>query len=260
VTRDGTPAVADLEWKTQLKLGTKGKVVLTIKALEDCGGADGALCAEWRDLVAYGEKVANLEGVAAPELSGTNAAIRVQNGCQDTDDNKADFQIGEPHLRNTGSERVICPESTGPKGDKGDTGAKGDKGDTGANGANGTDGAMGGKGDTGAKGDKGDKGDNGAQGIAGAAGTAGPAGKDGAPGKDGKPGKDGDPGPDGKDGVAGPAGPAGKDGKAGAAGPAGASGCSAAPSGTSSSPMTALVAFGAVIAAFGRRRKSSAKA
>jgi uncharacterized protein (TIGR03437 family) len=55
------------------------------------------------DLVGYG--TANMsERAPAPALTNTTAAIRRGNGCIDTDDNSADFQIGAPRPRNSSAD------------------------------------------------------------------------------------------------------------------------------------------------------------
>jgi uncharacterized protein len=60
------------------------------------------------DLVGYGN--ANFfEGPgAAPTLSNTTAAFRLQGGCVDTDNNSADFVNGSPTPRNTASPANFC--------------------------------------------------------------------------------------------------------------------------------------------------------
>lgn len=45
---------------------------------------------------------------AAPVLTNTTAALRKESGCQDTDDNAADFITGAPTPRNTGSATHSC--------------------------------------------------------------------------------------------------------------------------------------------------------
>jgi len=60
------------------------------------------------DLVGYGN--ANFfEGAgAAPTLSNTTAALRVNGGCTDTDNNAADFTAGAPAPRNTSTAFNVC--------------------------------------------------------------------------------------------------------------------------------------------------------
>jgi uncharacterized protein len=66
------------------------------------------------DLVGYGN--ANFfEGTAAaPTLSNTTAAFRAQQGCQDTDDNAADFTAGAPAPRNTATPLNVCATDPAP--------------------------------------------------------------------------------------------------------------------------------------------------
>jgi hypothetical protein len=61
------------------------------------------------DFVGYG-LTANCAYASAPTLgpSNTTAAIRVQNGCQDTRSNGADFAIAEPTPRNGATTAVPC--------------------------------------------------------------------------------------------------------------------------------------------------------
>lgn len=60
------------------------------------------------DLVGYGN--ANFfEGTGtAPTLNNTTAALRLESGCRDTDQNRADFVTGTPTPRNTASPRNPC--------------------------------------------------------------------------------------------------------------------------------------------------------
>jgi predicted extracellular nuclease len=75
--------------------GTAGKVrVLT---------AGGAV----RDLVGYGSANES-ETAPTPGTSNTTAAIRNDDGCADTDDNRADFTIGAPAPRNLAAAATPC--------------------------------------------------------------------------------------------------------------------------------------------------------
>src|SRR5690606_341488 len=49
---------------------------------------------------------------AAPAISNTTAAFRLLDGCQDTNDNAADFITGAPSPRNSQSPINICAAST----------------------------------------------------------------------------------------------------------------------------------------------------
>jgi predicted extracellular nuclease len=104
---------------------TDGKVALVTSTTGlACNGSTGQPCsAEQRalikDLVGYG--TANFsEGSPAPTLSNTTAALRLDNGCAETDNNAADFVAGAPSPRNTSSPTTTCgvvadlaPEVTG---------------------------------------------------------------------------------------------------------------------------------------------------
>jgi predicted extracellular nuclease len=78
--------------------GTSGKVALvdTTTALTGSCPLDGAV-----DLVGYGSANCS-EHAPTPALSNTTAALRKDSGAQDTDDNSADFTIGEPSPRGGG--------------------------------------------------------------------------------------------------------------------------------------------------------------
>ncbi|MGH2446834.1 MAG: lamin tail domain-containing protein, partial [Candidatus Limnocylindria bacterium] len=112
-----TPDIAD---PTPINMsGTSGKVALvTDSASLGCNGGssacDAAALARIVDLVGYGS--ANFfEGTgAAPGLSNTTAALRNEDGCQDTDDNAADFTEGTPGPRNSASPLNLC---AGPPAD-----------------------------------------------------------------------------------------------------------------------------------------------
>lgn len=59
------------------------------------------------DLVGFGAATA-FEGTVAPALTNTTAGIRLENGCQDTNDNAADFQVAAPTPRNSTSPFNVC--------------------------------------------------------------------------------------------------------------------------------------------------------
>jgi uncharacterized protein len=68
------------------------------------------------DLVGY-DGATFFEGAgAAPTLSNTTAALRLGNGCTDTDNNNQDFVSGSPAPRNTVSPFNACGVSTSPAG------------------------------------------------------------------------------------------------------------------------------------------------
>jgi predicted extracellular nuclease len=67
-----------------------------------------------RDLVGYGG-ANEFEGAApAPLLTNTTADLRLNDGCQDTDNNSTDFATGAPAPRNSTSPRKFCDADTAP--------------------------------------------------------------------------------------------------------------------------------------------------
>src|SRR6185295_167638 len=80
--------------------GTDGKVALVTSTTGlGCNGGSTACSAAQlaliKDLVGYGN--ANFfEGAAAPTLSNTTAALRLANGCTETDNNASDFAASAP--------------------------------------------------------------------------------------------------------------------------------------------------------------------
>jgi uncharacterized protein len=67
------------------------------------------------DFVGFGSTANCFEGSGpTPTLSNTTAALRKDAGAQDTDDNAADFAVGAPTPRNSGSEPPTEPEPVDP--------------------------------------------------------------------------------------------------------------------------------------------------
>lgn len=61
------------------------------------------------DFVGYGSSANSFEGSGpAPTPSNTNAALRANNGCTDTDNNITDFNAGAPAPRNSSSNVSVC--------------------------------------------------------------------------------------------------------------------------------------------------------
>jgi hypothetical protein len=116
---DGDPLPpADLTGN--LALGeTQGKVALAPTAAPlGCGGLNGR-CSPDKvlDLVGYG-LVSDFEGTQfVLPLDVQHAAIRKDNGCTDTNDNRKDFTVDRPAPRN-GSQTADCPQ-TNPQKDGG---------------------------------------------------------------------------------------------------------------------------------------------
>ena len=96
---------------------TSGKVALVNGVTPLACGAtgstpvpcNGAQNAQIIDLVGYGSAATRFEGAApTATLSNTTAANRDGNGCDETDDNAADFTVGTPSPRNTSSPVNPC--------------------------------------------------------------------------------------------------------------------------------------------------------
>ena len=65
------------------------------------------------DFVGYSPGATCAEGTPTPSLSNTTAALRKQDGAQDTDNNSADFDVAAPNPRN-GAEHAPFVTSTSP--------------------------------------------------------------------------------------------------------------------------------------------------
>ena len=84
-----------------------GKVALVTNTTGLTCGANCDAAAGVRDFVGYGG-ANDSESAPAPGLSNTTAAARLDSGCQDTDDNAADFTAGAPAPRNRATARNLC--------------------------------------------------------------------------------------------------------------------------------------------------------
>ncbi len=87
-----------------------GKVALVPadKLLDHCGKKDSPCpTTDILDLVGYGDAT-QAEGGPTAEPDSKNAAIRKDDGCTDTDDNKADFTIATAKARNSTVEKKQC--------------------------------------------------------------------------------------------------------------------------------------------------------
>jgi DNA/RNA endonuclease G (NUC1) len=95
---------------------TSGKVALTVGfEINECGSTENPCPlpnSKIIDLVSFGS-ANNAEGAAAvPALDNTKGAVRKDNGCKDTDNNLADFDVIAPPIpRNTSSPVVTCDTS-----------------------------------------------------------------------------------------------------------------------------------------------------
>src|SRR5918999_1845501 len=90
--------------------GTGARVALvTSTSPLACTSPGCASAAGVRDFVGWGTTAADFEGGGrAPATSNTTAILRAEGGCQDTDDNAADFGAGEPAPRNSGVPASPC--------------------------------------------------------------------------------------------------------------------------------------------------------
>ena len=86
----------------KVAFGTSAMVSNTTLALQPAGSVI--------DFVGYGTS-SEFETVACPGLTASLAAIRNNNGCDDTDNNSADFTVATPNPRNSGSTAVSCTSS-----------------------------------------------------------------------------------------------------------------------------------------------------
>jgi DNA/RNA endonuclease G (NUC1) len=106
------PIAADAN--ANLSMGvSSGKVAITSGLAPNTCGSTSNPCtlpnAQIIDLVSYGS-ASNAEGAAAvPTLDNTKGAVRKENGCKDSDNNLADFDVIAPPIpRNTSSPVVTC--------------------------------------------------------------------------------------------------------------------------------------------------------
>jgi uncharacterized protein len=84
---------------------TNGKVAL----VDNTTALSGTCPKDVVDFVGFGSNANCFEGSGpTATLSNTTAAIRDSGGCGDTDDNAADFSVGEPTPRNSTSPANIC--------------------------------------------------------------------------------------------------------------------------------------------------------
>ncbi|HSF80329.1 MAG TPA: ExeM/NucH family extracellular endonuclease [Anaerolineales bacterium] len=110
----------DVEDTSPIAMGaTGGKVALVMSATGlGCNGGStpcsAAQLALIKDLVGY-DGANFFEGSPAPTLSNTTAALRLSNGCTESDNNALDFAAGAPNPRNTASPFNLCAATAEPK-------------------------------------------------------------------------------------------------------------------------------------------------
>ncbi len=116
----GQPTPANFADSTPINMSaTAGKVALAngTTGLGCNGGStvcDAAQTARIIDLVGYGG--ANFfETAPTPTLSNSSSAIRISGGCQDTDNNLADFEVIDPPApRGLQTDLAVCPLDAAP--------------------------------------------------------------------------------------------------------------------------------------------------
>jgi len=84
-----------------------GKIALVNNSVVIAQGTSCPSGASIIDLVGYGKANCS-EGIATLALTNTTAAIRVQNGCGDTDNNRGDFVTGAPMPRHSATPAAPC--------------------------------------------------------------------------------------------------------------------------------------------------------
>jgi predicted extracellular nuclease len=90
---------------------TAGKVALVSNNTALTGSCPASVV----DFVGYGSTANCFEGAApAPGLSNTTAALRLGEGCTETDENGADFASGSPNPRNMDSPAHFCDVESAP--------------------------------------------------------------------------------------------------------------------------------------------------
>jgi len=84
--------------------GTNGRVALIngTTAVSGCPAGPSVI-----DLVGYGTSVC-FETAATGALSNTTAAIRNNNGCDETNNNSSDFTVATPAPRNSATSAIVC--------------------------------------------------------------------------------------------------------------------------------------------------------
>ena len=85
---------------------TAGKVALVSNATALTGANPAG--AAVRDVLGFGNTATGFEGAAGPGLSNTLAALRGDGGCNDTDNNAADFSTAAPAPHNSAAALHVC--------------------------------------------------------------------------------------------------------------------------------------------------------
>lgn len=104
----GATVPADLD-ASAVNISLSGKIAITKPGTAILSGTCPLPDSNIVDFVGYGSTTNCFEGSGpAPTLSNTTAAIRLANGCTDTDNNATDFSAGAPSPRNGSSPATPC--------------------------------------------------------------------------------------------------------------------------------------------------------
>lgn len=96
---------------------TAGKIVLTRTTTAIPGGTICPAGSDVVDLAGYGNSANCFEGVGpAPSPGSATAIARIERGCRDTNQNRADFLAVTPAPLNGASPAIICGQPTTPAG------------------------------------------------------------------------------------------------------------------------------------------------
>lgn len=110
----GTTALPTPDFTGSIAMSaTDAKVALVTTTTPLACNSNAVVCppaiqATIADLVGYGTANYFEGAAAAPKLTNSTADARLSNGCQDTDNNSADFASGPPAPRNAASPAVTC--------------------------------------------------------------------------------------------------------------------------------------------------------
>lgn len=98
-----------------LMSASSGKLALLTSCSTALADNESIVGGRVMDFVGFGTAASRFEGSGATSnLSNTTAAIRAQTGCQDSDNNQADFTIAAPAPRNSLAPQQQCGSSNAP--------------------------------------------------------------------------------------------------------------------------------------------------
>jgi hypothetical protein len=104
-----TPDVIPMSPQAPIAMSAVAGKVALVNGTTPLTGTGCPVAANVVDFVGYGITANCFEGAGPiPPLSSTTAALRVQDGCVDSNDNSSDFVVGAPAPRNSAAAAVIC--------------------------------------------------------------------------------------------------------------------------------------------------------